>query len=233
MCTVTFIPVNEGECIFTHNTDEKLSRKSSLPPKERLFGKKKLIYPVDSDKNGTWFCCDKSNKVACILNEAFEKHKSNPPYEKSRGVIVLESFLNNSFENWIEDVNIKNIEPFTLILFEKGRLTELRWDEKQKHIKNLSTTQPHIWSSATLYSKDAISLRNNWLSKWLESSPATPESLFEFHNYGGENSKETKLRMEILGSHQTVSITQLHIGKLERKMNHVNFVSKQKSNLSF
>ena len=131
MCTVTFIPVKQDEYIFTHNRDEKLTRKPSLLPKERLFGKKKLIYPVDLDKKGTWFCCDKSNKVACILNGAFEKHKSNPPYKKSRGLIVLESFLNNSFESWIENVNLKNIEPFTLILFEKDRLTELRWDEKK------------------------------------------------------------------------------------------------------
>ena len=50
----------------------------------------------------------------------------------------MKKIYSNSFENWIEDVNLKNIEPFTLILFEKGRLTELRWDEKHKHVKNLS-----------------------------------------------------------------------------------------------
>ena len=135
MCTVTFIPVKEDEYIFTHNRDEKLTRKSSLPPKERCFGDKKLIYPVDSDKNGTWFCCDKSNKVACILNGAFEKHKSNPPYKKSRGVIVLESFLNNSFENWIEDVNLKKAEA----ILQKHKIEKLPVVDKENNLVGLIT----------------------------------------------------------------------------------------------
>ena len=233
MCTVTFIPLKGGEYIFTHNRDEKLSRKSSLPPKERTFGKQKLIYPVDADKNGTWFCCDKENRVICILNGAYKKHVSQPPYKKSRGIVVLEAFLHNSFHSWIETVDLRGIEPFTMVLFEKDTLIEFRWDENQKHTSLLPTTQPHIWSSATLYTKEAIHLREKWLAEWLKQHPSSPESLFQFHNYGGESTKETKLKMEIMGSHQTVSITQLHLNKLDRKMKHVNFVSQEKSNLHF
>lgn len=230
MCTVTFIPVSKSEFIITHNRDEKLTRKNSLIPKKNSFRGVDLIYPIDGDKNGTWFCTDKSKRVACILNGAFEKHTSKPPYKKSRGIIVLEAFLEASFSKWTTAVNLEDIEPFTLILFEKNKLMEFRWDGKNKHLKNLSTDQPHIWSSATLYSKQAISKRENWLNEWLTSYPSTPKSLLDFHNYGGENESNTNLKMEILGSHKTVSITQIHLNELQSWMNHVNFVSQEKAN---
>lgn len=233
MCTVTFIPVNNQEFILTHNRDEKLTRSNSKLPKRRSFQGKELIYPVDGDKNGTWFCSDATGKIACILNGAFEKHISKPPYAKSRGIIVLESFLAPGFDQWTDSVKLQGIEPFTLILFEKGVLTEFRWDGKEKHKKNLSTTDPHIWSSATLYSKEAVTKRENWLTDWLNTEPTTPESIFRFHNYGGNDAKETNLKMEILGSHKTVSITQVHITKLHRSMNHINFVSQETTNFQY
>ena len=230
MCTATFVPSSKHGFIFTHNRDEKLSRKTSTLPQKRTFMGKSLFYPVDTDKNGTWFCCDEQGRLACILNGAFEKHSPNPPYKKSRGLIVLESFVPKTFDSWIKKVDLNNIEPFTLILFENSNLTELRWDGKNKHLKNLSTAQTHIWSSVTLYSKDVISKRETWLKDWLNSSNTTPKSLFDFHNSAGESQPETNLKMEVEGSHKTVSITQLYVNKLERWMNHVNLVSQETTN---
>lgn len=233
MCTVTYIPTKNNSFIITHNRDEKLTRKNSLPPSKRQFSGKTLIYPLDTDKNGTWFCADEEGRLACILNGAFKKHISKPPYKKSRGLIVLESFIAPNFKDWINNVELKEIEPFTLILFENDILMELRWDGKEKHVKNLSTAKTHIWSSATLYSQVAILKRENWLKNWLNAQPATPESLLNFHNYGGEDRKETNLKMEIQGSHKTVSITQVYSNKLERSMNHINFASQETTNLRY
>lgn len=233
MCTVTFIPVSNTEFIITHNRDEKLTRLPSDLPKKQEFKGKQLIYPTDGDSKGTWFCNDETGKTACILNGAFEKHQSKPPYRKSRGIIVLESFLEQSFETWIETSDLNNIEPFTLILFENQKLIEFRWDGNIKYSKNLSTSKCHIWSSATLYTKGAVSKRELWLKSWLNSYNPTPNNLFKFHNYGGDEEKEINLKMEILGSHKTVSITQVHLNKLESSLNHVNFTSGKKANFKF
>ena len=233
MCTVTFVPVSKDEFIITHNRDEKLTRLPSELPQELNFKGKELIYPVDGNSKGTWFCTDRSGRIACILNGAFEKHDSTPPYSKSRGIVVLESFLEASFKEWSKKVNLENIEQFTLIFFDELGLLEFRWDGKQKHVKNLSTTETHIWSSATLYTKDAMAKRENWLNSWLINYKPTPNNLFNFHNYGGDDTQEINLKMEILGSHKTVSITQVYLNKLHRSMNHVNFVSGKKANFTY
>ncbi len=233
MCTVTFVPVNKSEFIITHNRDEKLSRKPSLVPEFKNQQGIKLLYPIDADANGTWFCTDENGRIACILNGAFEKHISNPPYRKSRGLIVLDVFKENSFEKWCTETDLLEIEPFTLILFDKNSLLEFRWDGDKKHLKKLSTEKPHIWSSSTLYSIEAKNKRENWFSDWLTNYESTPKSLYNFHNYGGNDTKEINLKMEILGSHQTVSITQVHLNEFERIMNHINFVSGETANLVF
>jgi len=233
MCTVTFIPINKG-VIITHNRDERITRlPSDLPKKTTHFGEK-LWFPKDTDKNGTWFCADEKGRVACILNGAFEKHTSNPPYEKSRGLVVLDSFLDDSFERWLENCNLNNIEPFTLILFEnESTLFELRWDGIKKHIKQLPTNKVHIWSSTTLYSPSAKEKREKWLESWLLEQPKTAKSLLDFHNYGGDGKANTNLKMEILGTHQTVSITQFYNDPEERFIDHINFTTNQKLKTNF
>lgn len=233
MCTVTYIPTSDG-VIITHNRDEKLTRLPSELPQKHVVNGGALIFPKDKNKNGTWFCCDESGRTACILNGAFEKHISKPPYKKSRGIVVLDAFQHTNFSDWINEYDFNNIEPFTLILFDaKDSLLQLKWDGKQKHVLTLSPKEKHIWSSATLYSKEAVLKRESWLHNWLSKQPTTPESLFSFHNYGGDGNEATNLKMEIRGSHQTVSITQLVIEDDKRVMNQHNFSTDQQSILKF
>tara|TARA_B110000211_G_C14000487_1_gene518228 strand:+ start:146 stop:847 length:702 start_codon:yes stop_codon:yes gene_type:complete len=233
MCTVTFIPVDTG-VIITHNRDEKITRlPSDLPKATNHFGKN-LWYPKDTEKNGTWFSADEKGRVACILNGAFKKHTSTPPYRKSRGLVLLDAFNENSFNDWLDNYNLDNIEPFTLILFENAEtLFELRWDGDEKHIKTLATNIKHIWSSSTLYSPASKEKRKNWLNTWLEENPTTAKSLLDFHNYGGDGSSDINLKMEILGSHKTVSITQFYSNKNERFIDHINFTTDQKLKTNF
>ena len=60
-----------------------------------------------------------------MLNGAFTKHERNLPYRKSRGLIVLEIFEYKSFSDFVTDVDLHNIEPFTLVLAEKDKLQSL------------------------------------------------------------------------------------------------------------
>lgn len=232
MCTVTYSPTEAG-IIITHNRDEKLTRLPSELPQLHNVSGKKLIFPRDKDKNGTWFCCDENGRTACILNGGLVKHNSNPPYRKSRGIVVLDTFTSNSFQEWLNDYDLDNIEPFTLILFENKSLFELKWDGIKKHIKELNPSNQYIWNSTTLYSTEAAEKREKWLKDWLKNNPNSPHSLFQFHNYGGDGDESTNLKMEIRGSHETVSITQFVSENNKNQMNHHNFSIDKKISLEF
>ena len=86
MCTVTFIPTNQG-CIITSNRDEKISREKAISPQEYEIDGKKITFPKDPKAGGTWIV-HTNNKIVVLLNGAKEKHLAKPFYRKSRGLIV-------------------------------------------------------------------------------------------------------------------------------------------------
>lgn len=116
MCTVTFVPTSTG-FILTSNRDEKNYR-PTLPPEIHVVNGKKLLFPKDEEAGGTWIATNNQHQTVCLLNGAFETHVKNPPYRKSRGLILLESFGYDSFAEFAENVDLENIEPFTLLLIE-------------------------------------------------------------------------------------------------------------------
>lgn len=230
MCTLTYIPYRENGFILTHNRDEKLTRQPSDLPKKHQYKNTIITCPKDLDAKGTWFGQNEKGLIVCVLNGAFEKHVSIPPYRKSRGIVVMDALASVSVDTFIAEYDLEGIENFTMILLDKNLFYELIWDGNKKFLKKLSPTQTHIWSSVTLYTEEQRAQRKSWLNTWLTTYKPTPNNLLSFHENGGENNKETRLRMAIKGSHQTVSITQVHDNKLERWMNHINFVTNKTTN---
>jgi hypothetical protein len=152
--------------------------------------------------------------VLVLLNGAEEKHILKSGYRKSRGLIVLDLIGSNSpLEAW-QSIDLNNIEPFTLVLFENQKLYQLRWDEFQKSSLTLDINQNHIWSSSTLYSKEIREKRANWFFTFLDTEPEVNEKeLFNFHRYTeGENTEHGLVinRNDVL---KTLSITQTVIEK--------------------
>jgi len=203
MCTVSFIPLPNKGFIFTSNRDENPNRKTSLA-KEIIYNNKTLIAPIDQEKGGTWIATNGANKAVCLLNGAFEKHKRILPYRKSRGCITLEAFDAPNLKEYALHVNLNRIEPFTLILIEDDILTELIWDGTKKHVKNLEFNKMHLWSSATLYSREIHKNKLDYFVKKIDSIEITPNNILEAHG------KETKTPFILdLENVKTVSITQL------------------------
>jgi hypothetical protein len=144
-----------------------------------------------------------------LLNGADEKHIVKDSYRKSRGLIVLELMsFDSPFEAWIS-IDLQNIEPFTLILFENQKLFQLRWNETDKETKELDANQSHIWSSSTLYSKEIRGKRANWFYSFLDIKPEINENeLFNFHRYTEEENTEHGLVINRNDVLKTLSITQ-------------------------
>ena len=208
MCTVSFVNAN-GKIIITSNRDEKIIRPNAIEPKTYQLNNKNVIFPKDNKAGGTWYAIDEHSNVLVLLNGAEEKHILKESYRKSRGLIVLDLIGSESpLEAW-KTIDLNNIEPFTLVLFENQNLYQLRWNESEKSILELDTNQSHIWSSSTLYSKEIRGKRANWFSTFLDTQPeVNEEELFNFHRYTEEDNSEHGLVINRNDVLKTLSITQ-------------------------
>ena len=224
MCTVTYIPQTDG-FILTSNRDEEKHR-PTIPP--RIYTEKAtiLVYPKDEKGGGTWIAASKTGTCIVLLNGAFETHQKKQNYRKSRGAIVLEAIDTENPIDYFNKTNLLDIEPFTLIIIHSNQLTELKWDESQKHIIEHSTLETHIWSSATLYNQEQRDLRKSWFVDFLQKNKIRDEEkILSFHtNTHPENSKFGLVinRDNIL---KTVSISQLVFSNNKIKMRYIDKIN--------
>ena len=209
MCTVTFVPTKKGY-ILTSNRDETTLRGRALQPKEYIGKHKKLVYPKDPKANGTWIIHDYNNCVI-LLNGAEEKHHHTGNYRKSRGLILLDIFdSENPLENW-QKIDLNNIEPFTLVLLFENNLYQLRWNETEKTLTQLSISESHIWSSSTLYSKEVRQNRKTIFFNHLKESNYTPKEILDFHQFKDDKNENDTIVIRRNEHLKTVSITQFEI----------------------
>ncbi|MEC4004545.1 NRDE family protein [Flavobacterium sp. SUN052] len=233
MCTVSFVFANE-KVIITSNRDEKIVRPQAIEPKNYLINNKNIIFPKDKKAGGTWFAIDENANVVVLLNGAAEKHIVKNNYLKSRGLIVLE--LISSFSailSW-KSINLDEVEPFTLVVFQDKKLYQLRWNGFVKETTELDSSQNHIWSSSTLYSSEIRAKRANWFENFLDTKPViTPNEMFNFHRYTEENNQEHGLVINRDDVTKTVSITQTVIEKNKVEIFYHDLISEQNFSNSF
>lgn len=218
MCTVTFIPVHDRYFI-TSNRDEKLSRKKALAPAVYELEGINFLFPKDTDAGGTWITAKDNGDVAVLLNGAFINHIAEPPYRKSRGLILLDILAGETPSvNFIKK-NLENIEPFTIVLIENKSLYELRWDGVEKYCRQLSINTAYIWSSVTLYDGLTVLKREKWFADFL-NQPAllSQQSIINFHRFTGDGDSNNDVLMHRDGLHRTVSITGIEIQSNKLKM---------------
>jgi hypothetical protein len=207
MCTVSFVHSN-GKIIITSNRDEQVAR-PAIEPRNYLVNQKNLFFPKDPKAGGTWYVIDDSTNVLVLLNGAEEKHQWNPPYRRSRGMIVLDLFSSASaIDSW-KTINLENVEPFTLVLYQEQQLYQLRWNGTEKSKLKLNTNENHIWSSSTLYAKEIREQRAQWFSTFLDTTPqVTFEEMFRFHRYTEADNAQHGLIINRDDKLKTLSITQ-------------------------
>lgn len=209
MCTVTYIPARE-KYFITSNRDEKNVRKTAIAPAVYEVNKKKLIYPKDADAGGSWIAMHENGNAAVLLNGAFKKHIAEPSYRLSRGKIFLEIISGEKPLQCFQQLNLLQIEPFTLILTDQQSLCECRWDGKKKYYQQLKKDSPYIWSSVTLYDDDIIKKREKWFAGFLNNNrQPTQKDILEFHQFTGDGDAANDLLMEREDVYSTVSITSM------------------------
>jgi len=207
MCTVSFVRINDA-VVITSNRDEHILRENAAAPDFHVLPGKKIIFPRDTRAGGTWFAAADNGTVAVLLNGAFKKHIARPPYRKSRGLILLEMIEAGEPFSFFKELNLDNIEPFTIILYQPGLLHELRWDGTVKHEKKPDVFGNYIWSSSTLYSDEIIKHRENLFQQFTHSPAGiTAAGIHDFHT-GNNGDDENGFIINRQTGMKTFSITQ-------------------------
>lgn len=233
MCTVSFVATND-KIIITSNRDEKTARPSAIPPRSYTVNGKNLIFPKDPKAGGTWFVANADGVILVLLNGADEKHEVYLPYRKSRGLIVLDMISSLSPKDFWSEIDLENIEPFTLVLFQNNALFQLRWNGKEKETTSLDIHQNHIWSSSTLYSSSIREKRANWFHTFMNQNPEITESkMHDFHRYTEEENDENGLVINRNDEMKTLSITQAVIEKNKVAILHYDLIAQQDFSTSF
>lgn len=226
MCTVSFVPTPNG-IIITSNRDED-SRRSAIPPVLEKYDDFDLVYPKDPKSGGTWIAVKNTGTVGVLLNGAFENHVKKNHYAYSRGLILMKILKETDPEKAFDELDLKDVENFTLVLYTAKRLISYVWDGETKHKEIKDHQLPHIWSSATLYPKNIRLEREKWFSHWLTSSKNfAPSDVINFHKNTGKDDVANGLVMKRENHLQTVSITSVQISAKAINMRHENLISEE------
>jgi hypothetical protein len=226
MCTVSFIP-GKDSIFLTSNRDEKQLRKPALLPQLQIFNHCEMLFPKDGDAGGTWITLCGNGNAGVLMNGAFTNHSKQEYYRKSRGLIFLEIMDAQNPVKIFQKHLLKNIEPFTMIIWQDHRLYECRWDEhEKKHCHSLSVHQPYIWSSSTLYNEATIAKRETWFKEWI-GKYSFPEQhhIIDFHQNAGKGNKEDALVMNRNGQVFTVSVTSISLNRYKGNISYTDVIN--------
>lgn len=227
MCTVSFVNSREG-VIITSNRDEKVIRPSAVAPKNYCQNGKNIMYPKDAKAGGTWFVIDEKETVLVLLNGGKIKHVPALFYRKSRGLIALDIISSESPKDFWDQINLEDIEPFTLVLYQKEKLYELIWDGLIKVKTVLDSNKNHIWSSVTLYPKEIREKRADWFFDFLkEKKEISALEMLDFHRNTEQDDSENGLVINRENVLKTLSITQSVIEKNKCVLRYYDLVKTQ------
>lgn len=231
MCTVVFIPYN-GKYFIASLRDEHPDRSIAKLPILSQSKSNKYISPIDPQGGGTWVGINNTGSVIVLLNGGFINHLKKEFYKKSRGQIVIELLsVNHPVKLWNE-IELENIEPFTLIVWSESTLMQLVWDGEKKYKTQVNANKAQIWSSSTLYNEHEKFDRKKKYEEWINSSDDISRSfLLDFFEKGNDENESVFIRNspEI----KTLSYTCIEITKdLSNSIIYQDFISDSITKLS-
>lgn len=233
MCTVSFVN-NNGVVVITSNRDEKVIRPGALAPRNYCLNGKNVMFPKDPKAGGTWFAVDENGTVLVLLNGGIEKHNSTFLYRKSRGLIALDIISELSPKDFWNEINLEDIEPFTLVLYQNEELYELIWDGITKWKTLLDASKNHIWSSVTLYSEEIRKRRSGWFFDFLKNkNEISALEMLDFHRNTQNDDSENGLIINRENTLKTLSVTQVVIKQNKGTMKYYDLIKTEDFSTSF
>ena len=136
MCILSIFSKPNGDFIITQNRDETHLRPTSDEVLTREFENKLFTGPIDLVSKGTWMYYSE-DYVVCILNGEYKKHSHEPPYRRSRGLIVLDFLKFSTIQEFFDEIDLDGIEPFTMVILSRNSTEKkiLVLDGLKKHLE--------------------------------------------------------------------------------------------------
>ncbi len=230
MCTVTFLP-DQDRITITSNRDEKWVRGPGLYPAVHRLTTGLALLPKDAALGGTWFAIHQHGHAMVLLNGGWTKHKPKQTgtYRKSRGLVLLDWIDHLDPVERFRTIDLRDIEPFTTILFTVQGLHACRWDGGAKSIEHIDQQAAHLWSSATLYDASRSAVRRLRFNQWLHHHPKpSQEDILDFHR--GVRFEDSGADQPGAGDNRvaTVSITSLALTQGLASMTFIDLVTQHR-----
>lgn len=216
MCTVTFLSLGHMKYI-TSNRDEHISRKPAVFPTFSQINRETLLFPEDGEAGGSWIALKSSRDAGVLLNGGVEKHFRIGDYTRSRGLIFLEIMEAVNPEEKFSQIDLINIEPFTIVLYVQTQLFECIWTGAKKLKTKLNTSKSYIWSSVTLYNKKQRTEREYQFEQKIQNEIFSEQQIWDFHQLRNPKceSRDIQIKREVV---RTVSITMMALNETSGKM---------------
>ena len=190
MCTVLFIPQRD-KIFFASLRDENPQRPKALLPNIQLCSNSKenvnldaaelILSPSDALAGGTWVGVNNLGHTIILLNGGFKNHIRQSKYRHSRGMIVTNLLSTPRPIESFEQMDLHDIEPFTLVVWVNQSLNQLVWDGLDKTIQSLPIDKSYIWSSSTLYRPEVKEHRKALFDNWMKAEKNITEyALLDF-----------------------------------------------------
>lgn len=214
MSTITYLPYKD-KIYITCNRDDRPSKHDALAPSVKNFPSGKILYPQNGLTGGTWIGIHNNGNAMAMVQGAYAPHIRKDSYRTNRGIIFLDIFDSDNPVKKFNEVDLTDIEPFSLVVWLKqnGTLWEMRWDEYEKFVTSLPADMPHMWSSATLFDEAMMERRRKWFDEWrLSQEMITGEGIRWFHEHGGDGFERMNLNINNGATH-TLSITGIEISE--------------------
>jgi len=161
MCTLSFIPTEEGYLAGT-NRDELLTRAAALPPKSERQGEMQTLYPREPS-GGTWIACNSRGNLLALLN--WNETDLGPLGEKrkTRGSVIPDLIWESDSATTgsrLKGVQLDMVFPFRLIgvFCRERKVIEWRWDGRRIEDLEWAWDRKH-WFSSSLSDNRAAAAR--------------------------------------------------------------------------
>ncbi|HSK12785.1 MAG TPA: NRDE family protein [Phnomibacter sp.] len=211
MCFVSYVPL-AGGFLLGSNRDEYLQRVPASEPDVSATRFGCLLSPRDGKAGGTWIAVRDDGYAAVLLNGGREPHIYSPPYSRSRGTIIPEIMQAARPDIAMQHVDLKGVEPFTLVVANGAHLVEMVWNGNVRSVEAADTLKPFCRSSATLYDTEQQGKRAAWfMEQWEAGTFASAGELAKWHSKGGFGPATYDIRMQRTGGLLTVSTTVVEV----------------------
>lgn len=198
MCTITYLPLENGDYILTQNRDVGTKRVIAIPPERHEINGQILVYPVDPQGGGTWNAVSETHH-AFIMNGAEFDYYPAAEAVLSRGELCIGLLLHG--EALFDKLEMQKFDHFTIVLINtadrNAPIREWRWNGRELNTREYPGNKAYLWISHGLYSEEDYMRKTPAFQEWyseitkvLQSTDNIAEKVWEWHHLKEVDGKE-------------------------------------------